>query len=139
MALITIRLPRVLWIALGLASLAAGCANIIAVDVVRSPMTPVETNRNPEMVLEQAQVVTLDTGYERTLAKGSRWKIVGTIVEGTVYQPVGADFTIQGRDPVSAFLVISNGQLIGFFVPIEEGFSPLNKKISIAFAPAPRT
>lgn len=117
----------------------AACQSIIAVDVVHTTLSPPDSPENPILTLEQAQTITLDTGYERTLPRGSHWKLVGTIVEGRVYKPVDADFTIQGKDPVSAYLVISNGQLVGFFVPIEEGFSPLYKRVSISFAKPGKT
>lgn len=118
------------------ASLLQGCATLWATDMVRSPLTPVaDTSLSKVVMLNQSQAITLDTGVELTLTGGSHWKLAGTIVEGQVYQPVDGQFTIGGREPVSAYLVVSSGQLIGFFLPGDEGFSPLMKKISIAFVP----
>jgi len=119
--------------ALLIALSASACNSIIALDVVRSPLEPPDPGPNPVLVLQQSQNIVLDTGYERTLNKGSHWQLAGTIVEGKVYKPIDGEFTIQGREPVSAYIVVSNGQLVGFFLPVEDSFSPLYKKISISF------
>jgi hypothetical protein len=125
------------WLAAGiLAAFLAGCAGWLGIDVVRSPMTPVDDAQATVIQIEGTLTLTLDNGITRTIERGTHWKLVGSIVEGKVYRPLDGEFTIEGHEPVSAYLVISSGQLVGFFLPVEEGFSPLFKRVSVSFVPS---
>jgi hypothetical protein len=76
----------------------------------------------------------LETGYTRSLNAGSRWERIGTITEGEVYKPKNSVFTIEGKHVHEAFLVIFNGHLVGFYLPVEFGFSKLPQTISVPFS-----
>lgn len=77
--------------------------------------------------------VELDTGYSRKLKAGSQWVHTGTISQGEVYKPYKDVFTLEGAHIHEANLVVSNDQLIGFYLPVERGFSPLARKVSLKF------
>jgi hypothetical protein len=77
--------------------------------------------------------VTFDTGYTRTLRAGSQWVRAGRLVAGQVYRPYRDVFTLEGADMHEAYLVVSGNRLIGFYLPVERGFSPLRNTLPITF------
>jgi hypothetical protein len=84
-----------------------------------------------EIAVARAVNIRLPTGYTRTLAEGSRWRMVGTVQQGQVYRAVGTVFTIEGRNVHEAYLVITaQRSLVGFYLPGESNLSMLS-------APAP--
>lgn len=75
--------------------------------------------------------VRLTSGYSREVRAGSLWQPVGTITQGTVLRPVSGVFTIEGRQIHEAYLVTKASTLVGFFLPGESHFSPLDPPQSI--------
>ncbi|WP_346430271.1 hypothetical protein [Cupriavidus basilensis] len=75
--------------------------------------------------------IQLDTGYSRELAETSVWKRVGRVPQGTVYQPVGTIFTIEGRQVHEAYLVLKDKKLVGFYLPGEQNYSPLSTAVPL--------
>ena len=69
--------------------------------------------------------VKLSTGYSRKVTGGSVWKPVGQLPQGLVFRPVGSEFTIVGRQIHEAYLVVNENRLVGFYLPGESHFSPL--------------
>lgn len=84
-------------------------------------------------VLAKEVGITLDTGYERTLKAGSRWRAAGTVDQGDVYRPVGDVFTIEGANIHEAWLVVRDGTLVGFYLPAEHGYSALGATAPLQF------
>jgi len=108
----------------------AGCASEIALRPTPLNGAPVEqTNRL--FRLEQSVRVVLSSGYERELESGSRWRMVGTVKEGDVFKPVDTVLTIEGAHVREAYLTVSNKRLVGFYIPGEDSFSPLDASIPI--------
>ncbi len=100
------------------------------------PTAPVQLGRVPTSDPAQVRLladadVRFSTGYERTLRSGSRWTAVGAVSQGTVYRPLDAVFSIEGRHVHEAYLVIQGKTLRGFFLPAESAFSPLDPPISL--------
>ncbi len=85
----------------------------------------------PAIRFETDTDLRLDTGYTRTLARSSIWKPAGLLPQGTVYRPAGTVFTIEGRQVHEAYLVIQDKQLIGFYLPGEQTYSPLSTAVPI--------
>ncbi|MDR6450468.1 hypothetical protein J2794_006609 [Paraburkholderia terricola] len=75
--------------------------------------------------------VRLASGYSREVHGDSLWQPVGQIPQGVVLKPVGAVFTIEGRQVHEAYLVTKANTLVGFFLPGESHFSPLDPPQSI--------
>lgn len=75
----------------------------------------------------------LSSGYERKLAVGSRWRLIGTLPQGDVLRPMNGIFTIEGRQVHEAYLVVSGTRLVGFYLPGETHFSPLDSPVSLTF------
>ncbi|WP_149135822.1 hypothetical protein [Cupriavidus campinensis] len=77
--------------------------------------------------------IKLDTGYTRTLRDKSIWSRIGQVPQGDVYHPVGTIFTIEGRQVHEAYLVVKDRQLVGFYLPGEEHYSPLSTAVPLTF------
>ena len=73
----------------------------------------------------------LDTGYKRDIKPDSRWSYVGDIVKGKVYKPVDDVFSIEGTQRYEAYLVISKGRVVGFYLPASSNFSPLTDQVAL--------
>ena len=76
-------------------------------------------------------IIVLHTGYKRKLKRGARWNFVGKIPEGNVFKSNDQLLTVEGAHVHEAYLVISNGQLVGFYLPVEKAFSALPAKLSL--------
>jgi hypothetical protein len=119
-----------------LSLLLAGCA----ASVTHTPanLTPVADTVSLSFVtLAQAVEIRLDTGYTRTLKAGSTWRRAGRIAQGEVYKPHNGVFTLEGAHIHEAWLVIADGRLAGFYLPVERGFSPIDRTIDLPLSSTP--
>ncbi|QCX52193.1 hypothetical protein [Ralstonia solanacearum] len=112
-------------------ALLAGCAP--AVPVQDAHLNGLASPVQPVRVLQRTVIVQLPTGYKRKLAEGSRWRPVGSLPQGEVLRPVDGIFTIVGRQVHEAYLVVSGADLMGFYLPGEEHFSPLDSPLFLTF------
>jgi len=107
-----------------------GCAP--EVRRVSSTFIPMSPGRHIEsFYLTDDVIIKLHTGYESILKHESRWNFVGQIPEGNVYKPHDQVLTVEGANIHEAYIVISNGQLVGFYLPVEKAFSPLLLKLPL--------
>jgi hypothetical protein len=108
-----------------------------AFDVVRMKQIPTKFESTSSSInafeLEKEVTVNLDTGYSRSLKKGSRWACVGATPEGSVYRTKDQILTIEGSNIHEAFIVVKLKRLVGFYLPVERTFSPLSNSISLSF------
>lgn len=81
--------------------------------------------------IAQDASVELDTGYTRSLKAGTQWIQAGTVSQGGVYKPYKDVFTLEGAHIHEAYLVVSEGQLVGFYLPVEGAYSPLTRKVRL--------
>lgn len=115
-------------VALGLTA----CAPMIPTSP--SPLTFAPRGTAPFHIQLQSEIpIKLDTGYTRSLHDKSIWSRIGQIPQGAVYRPVGTIFTIEGRQVHEAYLVVKDLQLVGFYLPGEEKYSPLSTAVPLAF------
>lgn len=102
-----------------------GCAT----DVKRHPETlkPLGVTAKAEERLIKSEVrFTLDSGFERMIRKNTSWTLIGTIEQGNVFASTDSVFSVEGAHVHEAFLVVNTGMLVGFYLPVERAFSPLN-------------
>lgn len=110
----------------------AGCAS----QVRHEPLTftpAASAGYQSLKTMAQAANIVLDTGYNRSLRAGSQWIHVGTVSQGDVYKSYKDVFTLEGAHIHEAYLVISDGQLVGFYLPVERGYSPIGQKVRLNF------
>jgi hypothetical protein len=70
-------------------------------------------------------------GYSRTLRTGSRWEQCGAIPEGEVYQSRDQVLTVECSNTYEAYLVVSDGRLNGFYLPVEKVYVSLPAKMDL--------
>jgi len=106
-----------------------GCAP----EVVRTPVAFSAAGEDGQATvrIRQATSVTPSTGYTKTIKAGSAWRRVGTLPQGSVYRPVGDVFAVEGANMHEAYLVVAEGQLVGFYLVGERAFAPLADKVPL--------
>lgn len=100
----------------------AGCA----VEVTRHPASLAPLSDGVVATLQADTEITLDAGYRRTLKRGSKWAPAGRLPQGTVYRPVDGVLTVEGAHVHEAYLVVSEGCLVGFYLPVERAFTAVS-------------
>lgn len=106
-----------------------GCA---AVSHSPATYTPSPSAAQPRMLARSAEI-DIGTGFKRVLRAGSRWVAAGSIAQGTVHKPVGDVLTLEGSHVHEAWLVIDGDRLVGFYLPVERGFTALQSPITLHF------
>jgi hypothetical protein len=108
-----------------------GCA----FDVVHVKQEPAKfeqgTASEDSWKLSEDVEISLDTGYKRKLKAGTRWECIGKIENGDVYQTKDQILTVEGSNIYEACIVVSEGRLVGFYLPANQTFSPLSSKKSL--------
>lgn len=111
-----------------LCMLLCGCAS----EVVRHGSALVPSAALVRFIVSERVVLRLDSGYERSIAAGTRLVEIGRIPEGRVLKPISAAFTVEGRHMHEAYPVDNAGRLVGFYLPVEKAFSPLSNPTSLS-------
>ena len=99
-----------------------------AAEVQRTPSAApaIAAGANPRVIrLERDVLINLHTGYTRTLKRDARWVSVGAIAQGEVFKPEGQVLTVEGAHVHEAYMVVSDGKLVGFYLPVKNSFVPL--------------
>jgi hypothetical protein len=108
-----------------------GCA----FDVVRVKQEPAKfepgTTSEDSWKLSEDVEISLGTGYKRKLKAGTRWECIGKIEKGDVYRTKDQILTVEGSNIYEACIVVSEDQLVGFYLPANQTFSPLPSKKSL--------
>lgn len=104
------------------AALVAACAS----EVVRTParLSPATDAHRPRIEIAEETRVELSTGYARVLPRGSVWEVRGNVPQGVVYRRADGIFTVEGAHVHEAYLVLAGDRLVGFYLPVEQAYSP---------------
>jgi hypothetical protein len=114
-----------LFAAVSLLVLLSSCAlDVIHVDQIPTQLDVAASSKN-SFELQQEVKVNLPSGYSRVLKKGTKWDFVGTASQGDVYKTKDQVLTVEASNIHEAYIVISSGKLVGFYLPVERSFSPL--------------
>jgi hypothetical protein len=107
-----------------------GCAT--EVSRTATQFSPAAGADSRYIVITKEVTVTPSAGYSRTLKAGSTWKYVGRIPEGAVYKAQDDVFMLEGKHMHEAYCVIANNELVGFYLAVENAFSPLYSRVPIS-------
>lgn len=110
--------------------ISAGCAT--EVSRTATQFSPDAGADNKYIVVTREVTVTPSAGYSRTLKAGSTWKYVGRIPEGAVYKVQDDVFMLEGKHMHEAYCVIANNELVGFYLAVENAFSPLSSRVPLS-------
>lgn len=108
--------------------LLACCLAACASEVVRQPVEVSATppQQQKRYFTSQPATIRLDSGYSRTIGRETEFVEIGRIRQGAVLKPVSTSFTVEGAHLHEAYLVVDNGRITGFYLPVEGAFSPLS-------------
>lgn len=111
--------------AVPLLALLSSCAfDVIHVNQVPTQLEVAVSSKN-SFELQQEVKVNLPSGYSRLLKKGTIWDFVGTTSQGDVYKSKDQVLTVEASNIHEAYIVVSSGKLVGFYLPVERSFSAL--------------
>jgi hypothetical protein len=107
-----------------------------AFDVAHVSYYPTDLLPQPQsgkfLTIKKAVEITgTPCGYHRTLQDGSNWDLIGSIPEGKVYKPRDQVLTVECSNVYEAYLVCVGQSLVGFYLPVEQGFVALKKAIDL--------
>lgn len=107
-----------------------GCATEVTRIPSPAPLIASDT-RTSRFVLAGDIHLELPTAYTRVLKRHSKWIHVGKIPQGDVLRPDGTTLTVEGAHVHEAYIVVSDGKLVGFYLPVEKAFSPLPNPLPV--------
>jgi hypothetical protein len=81
--------------------------------------------------IREAVTITPSTGYSKVIKADSTWQLAGSVPHGEVYRPIGDVFAVEGANVHEAYLVVNQGQVVGFYLPGEGAFAPLPGRIPL--------
>lgn len=85
--------------------------------------------------LTRAVEAVLSTGYSTTLRASTRWELVGAITQGEVYRTKDQIVTVQGAHIHEGHVVVRQGALVGFYLPVELTFAPVTTSTPLSIEP----
>lgn len=119
---------------LGILSLLALLVGSCAPAVVQEP-TQLTPTIGKNFRLTQAAEVALATGYATTLRANTTWQLVGTVPQGEVYRTRDQIVTLEGAHIHEGYIVVDQGALVGFYLPVERTFSPVTPAKRLSTGP----
>jgi hypothetical protein len=128
-----LELRRITWAVLSSMALGAGMAlSACAIPVKQVPLTsPIERAEGKSFSLNEEVYASIGTGYSRTLRPGTKWNLFGNITQGEVYRSPDQVLTVEGYNVHEAYIVVSDHQLVGFYLPVERTFTPARKSVPL--------
>jgi hypothetical protein len=91
----------------------------------RAHLRPIGAAHGADLRLRHAVNFSIGMGAERALPAGSRWRVVGSLSQGTVYRPLNTVVVVEAHPAEEAYPVFKEEKLQGFFLPQQASFTPL--------------
>jgi len=106
-----------------------------APEVVRSDakLTPASEVDQVHVTLQANVHLESSSGYGRDLPEGSVWELRGSIEQGRVYRRVDGILTVEGAQIHEAYLVLMGDRIVGFYLPVEQSYSPARESVVAKF------
>lgn len=125
------RYVRLHGLLLPLLMLFAGCAfDVVKIDQVPATLAPPPPAAS-SFTLQRLATVSLSTGYSRTLKAGTVWRPAGSLPQGGVFKTRDQVLTVEGSNIYEAYLVVKGAQLLGFYLPANGTYSPLERPVDL--------
>lgn len=112
---------------------------VLSLVACASPVPQHATRLKPEkscrgLYIAQEASVELPTGYRCKIKAGTRWVLVGEVDQGEVYKPLDQVVNVVGRHADEAYLVVSSGSIVGFYLPARSTFAPAAHPLDLVAA-----
>lgn len=85
-------------------------------------------------VLQHDAPVAIVSGWATPLQMGTTWQRVGRISEGDVLYTRDQVVTVEASNMFEAEPVIKQGEVVGFYLPIEKSFTPADPPLAVDLA-----
>ena len=114
----------------------SGCATDVS-HVDQKPAAISPANDGHAFLLLKAVKVHLDTGYTSILRANTSWRQIGSLNSDEVYSTqdqvvtVWAVPTFKGGRSYEAYIVVSGGSLVGFYLPVQKTFISISPPIQM--------
>ena len=103
------------------------------------PVTQLPTQLTPSagksFRLTRAAEADISTGQSTKLRANTRWELVGTVAQGEVYRTRDQVVTLQGDGIHEGYIVVREGTLVGFYLPVERAFCPVAQSQPLSVEP----
>lgn len=115
-----------------------GCmVDLVSVRQAPATLTDVSAPGAP-LVLQSDATVFIGTGFSTKLKHGTTWRKVGRLPEGEVFTTRDQIVTVEASNIHEAQPVIKDGQVVGFYLPVERTFTRASAPVAVALQ-APST
>ena len=117
---------KIILMVLSFFTLLSGCAFDLV--LVKQIPTQMDLMNPPEISWKLVEDVPLKlgTGYRRKLKNGTKWDYVGKIKYGNVFKTDDQILTVEGSNIFEAYIVVAEGKIVGFYLPVKKAYSPLS-------------
>jgi hypothetical protein len=92
-----------------------------------SPLASATSAAEHTYILEQTVRARPSSGRARALKRGTTWTEFGTITQGTVYRPLDMALVVEGFDVSEAYIVVRDGNVVGFWLPVQKAFDAVEE------------
>ena len=114
-----------------------GCAiDLVSVKQVPASLTPLGETV-PTLKLQADTPVSIGTGFVTRLKKDTTWRPVGTIAQGEVFATRDQVVTVEASHIHEAQVVLSGGEVVGFYLPVERTFAAAAKPVPFSSVKLP--
>jgi len=116
--------------------LVSGCAFNLA-DVKYSPTQFQSMTKDGRAFTLSMNVKLTDTPcwYGRELRQNTRWEYSGSVAQGEVFRSRDQILTLECSNIYEAYLVVREGRVMGFFLPVQQGFVGLPEPVVLPVKP----
>jgi hypothetical protein len=114
-----------------MAVVTSGCAfDVSHAKQVPTSFVPVKSARVDWTLLED-RTIPLGTGFPTRLKAQTHWSLVGRVPQGDVYQTSGQIVTVEESNIYEALVVMREGNLVGFYLPVERSLVPVEPPVTL--------
>jgi len=120
------------WFGVGVAlAIVSGCTQELR---MQPASIVLEKTMGPPITLQASAIGSSSEGYARTLKRNSSWRKIGTIRQGDILKPLDTTLTAEAIHVREAYIVVKQNRWVGFWLPVEKAFSPLDAATQIKFS-----
>ena len=121
----------------GILAMALACHSTLETFSQETDFVPAEKAATPVALAKQVTIVdipgSLRKESQEKLTAGTRWRFIGRVIEGDVYECVDGVFMLHARYYHEAHLVVSKERLVGLYLPVRDRVVALDPPVEIRF------
>lgn len=116
--------------------LVSGCAfNLADVEYSPAQFQPMTEGGRAFTLSTNVKLTDTPCWYGRELRQNTRWEYTGSVTQGEVFRSRDQILTLECSNIYEAYLVVRDGRLMGFFLPVQQGFVGLTEPVVLPVQP----